>query len=326
MNETKTVLISGASTGIGEATSLALAERGFRVIAGVRQRRDGERLERSAKGSLTAVRLDITDADSIASVRSLLEPLVGESGLWGLFNNAGTSVSGPLEFTTLERIRFQFETNVFGQIALTQAMLPMLRKARGRIVNNTSMTGKVAIPMSAPYAASKHALEAISDALRIEVAHQGIQVSVIEAGAIATPIWSKGLDQFWDEFKALGPTAHTLYQRLFEQVHYSGRFHALHAVDASHAVDAVYHALTAPRPRTRYVVGPDARLLLAMKWLLPDRWMDRAFHTMSKHQASRYKRLHPSPANDNDNANLRAASAPVVTALTGDRPRRAQNS
>ena len=186
------VVITGASTGIGAASAVELARRGFSVFAGVRKRCDGERLKAQSP-HIVPLLLDVTDAGQIAAAAETVGRAVGDAGLAGLVNNAGIVVAGPLEILPLDQLRLQLEVNVVGQIAVTQAFLPLLRKARGRIVNMGSFNGRIASPYLAPYAASKHALEALSDAMRLELRAWGIRVSVIEPGATTTPIWDKSL-------------------------------------------------------------------------------------------------------------------------------------
>src|ERR671930_442264 len=179
------VLITGASTGIGEASARHLLELGFDVVAGVRKDEDAERLRGAGARPL---KLDVTDQASIDAARTRL----GDAPLAGLVNNAGIAVSFPLEFVPIEELRHQLEVNVIGQVAVTQAFLPALRKGRGRIVNISSIGGRIALPLAGPYAASKFALEAVSDSLRRELRGQGVEVVVVEPGGIKTPIWAKG--------------------------------------------------------------------------------------------------------------------------------------
>ena len=204
-----TVVVTGASTGIGEATALHLRELGFDVRAGVRKDEDAERL-RVARGHAAA--LDVTDADSIASAAAE----VGDAPLAGLVNNAGIAVSAPLEFVPIDELRRQLEVNVVGQVAVTQAFLPALRRGRGRIVNVSSIGGRIALPLAGPYAASKFALEAVSDSLRREVAQFGIEVSVVEPGGVKTPIWKKGTETAEQIAADLPPEAGQLYGGMVE--------------------------------------------------------------------------------------------------------------
>ncbi|HET9846795.1 MAG TPA: SDR family NAD(P)-dependent oxidoreductase, partial [Nitrospira sp.] len=192
----------------------------------------------------------------------------------GLVNNAGIAIASPLELIPLAELRRQFEVNVIGQIAVTQALLPLIRQSRGRIVNMGSIAGRGTIPMMGPYSASKFALEALTDALRLELYPWGIEVSIIEPGAIATPIWNKSLNTALTLETVIPAEGKRLYgetaQRLREKVDESAR----RAIPPDAVVQAVLHALTARRPRTRYLVGADARLrALMVKWL-PDRLQD----------------------------------------------------
>jgi len=269
------VVITGASTGIGAACALALDKLSFRVFAGVRKRADGEALQAQASARLRPFQLDVTSADDIAAALNFLPGEVGHAGLTGLVNNAGIGVVGPLEIVSLDELRRQFEVNVIGLIAVTQALLPLLRKARGRVVNMSSIAGRAAMPYMGPYAASKHALEALSDALRIELQHTGVRVSVIQPGAIATPIWHKtrkevnGWESTWSE------ESKALYLDGLNRVKHIAAMSEENAAPASLVADAVIHALTAPNPKPRYLVGRDAKLRALLTAILPDSLQDK---------------------------------------------------
>ena len=183
-----TVLITGASRGIGRASALALARSGHDVIAGVRDEEAGRALEAEGSGRVRAVKLDVTDAASIAAAAEA----VGDR-LDALVNNAGIAVGGVLEAVPLDELRHQLEVNVVGQVAVTQAVLPKLRAASGRIVFISSVSGRVSAPIMTPYTASKYAIEAIADGLRIELRPWGINVVLVEPGSIDTDIW-RGAD------------------------------------------------------------------------------------------------------------------------------------
>ena len=230
-------------------------------------------LERS-EGRITPLILDVTDSASARAAADLVAGAIGRSGLSGLVNNAGIAVGGPLEFLPLPDIRKQFEVNVLGQIAVTQAFLPLLRLARGRIVNMSSIAGKVAFPFIGPYSASKFALEAVSDALRIELLPWGISVSVIEPGDVATPIWEKSLAAAQSARHLLPPRAAELYGPSFEAVTRAAEKAAAAAIDPGLVVHAVEQALTAERPKTRYRVGPGVRFRTMLKKVIPDRLFD----------------------------------------------------
>src|SRR4051794_35262517 len=183
------VVVTGASTGIGEATARELRRRGFDVFAAVRTEEDAER---ARSEGLRSVLLDVTDPESIKSAAAEVESALGGARLAGVVNNAGVAISGPIEFVSPDELTRQLDINVVGQVRVTQAFLRLLREGRGRLVNISSIGGRMALPLVGPYNASKFALEAVSDSLRRELRGQGIDVVVIEPGAIKTPIWQKG--------------------------------------------------------------------------------------------------------------------------------------
>src|SRR5436190_20383212 len=193
MTNLGSVVITGASTGIGKTCALRLDRLGFQVFAGVRRTEDGETLKRQASQRLTPITIDVTDSGSIAAAASMVATAVGDAGLQGLVNNAGIAVACPLEFLPISLLSQQLEVNVTGQIDVTQVFLPLLRAGNGRIVNMGSISGRMAYPLLGPYCASKFALEALTASLRMELRPWHIPVSIIEPGAIATPIWSKAL-------------------------------------------------------------------------------------------------------------------------------------
>jgi NAD(P)-dependent dehydrogenase (short-subunit alcohol dehydrogenase family) len=273
-------LITGASTGIGRATALRLARSGWTVLGGVRDTAAGQLLveEAGAAGRLLPLLLDVTDAEHLAQAAAQVQELSARdgasiAGLDALINNAGIGVGGPLELITPEDMSRQFEVNVLAQVALTQAMLPALRRARGRIVFVSSVGGRVAMPFTAPYAASKHALEAIADALRVELGSSDVQVALIEPGSVATPIWDKARadgERFTVPAELQAQYGHVpaAMDRVFQQT-------ARRAIPAEVVAETIERALTAPRMRARYIVGRDARMMILLRRLLPDRTWDR---------------------------------------------------
>jgi NAD(P)-dependent dehydrogenase (short-subunit alcohol dehydrogenase family) len=265
-----TVVVTGASTGIGEAAALRLAGEGFDVFAGVRNDGDAERLRRAGLRPLT---LDVTDRATIAAAADEVAAATG--GLAGLVNNAGIAVSGPLEYVPIEAWRRQLDVNLIGQIATIQAFLPLIRAVRGRIVNVSSIGGRIALPLAGPYAASKFALEAISDTLRRETRGHGIVVALIEPGGVKTPIWEKGIAEA-DELEAgMPPEGEALYGNLIRAMRREvDRIATDTGIEPSEVADRIVHALTARRPRTRYLVGRDAKLRWAAAKRLPDRAFD----------------------------------------------------
>lgn len=270
----QSVVITGASTGIGKACALWMDRAGWRVFAGVRKEADGDALRAEASERLTPVLVDVTDAASIAAMAAQVAEAVGDAGLDGLVNNAGMATGGVLEFVDLNELRRVLEVNVTGQLAVTQPLIPLLRQARGRIVMMSSMAGFSSTPMIGLYAASKHALEALTDALRLELHPWGIQVSSIQPGTIATPIWSKALSYAEEVAPSYPPEAQRLYGPLLDALFDSLRRRTGRGIPAETVAAAVHHALSAPTPKTRYVIGRSAHIRW---WIerLPDRWRDR---------------------------------------------------
>ncbi len=265
------VLITGASTGIGAACALALDKRGYRVFAGVRRAIDGEVLRQNASTQFTPLLLDVTDAASVAEAARLLRNQPNSGALAGLINNAGIAVAGPLEFVSPDRLRQQFEVNVVGVLALTQALLPLLRSGPGRIVNISSVSGRLASPFVGPYCASKFALEALSDSLRVELNPWRIPVSVVEPGVINTPIWQKSLAANASVLDDMPEESRQLYGREVAAMQQFAR--SAKGLEPEAVARVVVRALTAANPKTRYVVGTDARLGVLLS-RLPDRVRD----------------------------------------------------
>jgi NAD(P)-dependent dehydrogenase (short-subunit alcohol dehydrogenase family) len=252
-----TVLVTGSSTGIGAACATRLAERGVRVLAGVRRAGD-------APPGTEEVILDVTDAVQIAAAAA------GVERLDGLVANAGIAVAAPLEYLPLDELRRQLEVNVVGQVACVQAFLPALRAGHGRVVLMGSIAGKSALPFLGAYAMSKHALEAMADSLRLELAPDGIHVALVEPGTIATPIWTKpqaAVDR-------LPPEALSRYGARIEAFQRAAAGRAAKAAPVDIVADAVEHALASREPKTRYLVGRDAKLRAAIE-RLPERVRDR---------------------------------------------------
>jgi len=270
----KSVVITGASSGIGAACALHLDKLGLRVFAGVRRQTDAEALKSKASSRLVAIALDVADTLSVSTAASAVAGAVGDAGLDGLVNNAGVVVTGPVEFLPLPELRRQLEINVVGQVAVTQAFLPLIRVARGRIVNMGSIAGRLATPFSSAYGASKFALEALTDALRLELAPWGISVSIIEPGAVATPIWEKGMKNGAAMLAAAPPEALVLYAEALEAFKKTSEHAARNAADPMDVARAVEHALIAAKPRTRYVIGRRAKIGAVMALLVPDRLRD----------------------------------------------------
>jgi len=274
---TRAILVTGASSGIGRDAALALLAEGFRVFAGVRDEGAAARLRAAAPegaaARLETVMLDVTDAAQVRALAHRLEHELGADGLWGLFNNAGISVNGPVEHLGLDGLRRQLEVNVVGQVAVTQAMIPLLRRARGRVVTTGSVAGFIALPGLAPYAMSKHAMEAFSDSLRRELKPWGIGVSLLEPGAIATDIWQKGQRDADEVERGWPPQVIEHYAPLIAALRKAAAVSERRASPTGVVTRAVVHAFTAARPRTRYRMGRDS-LVQKVISRLPDRWAD----------------------------------------------------
>jgi NAD(P)-dependent dehydrogenase (short-subunit alcohol dehydrogenase family) len=251
------VLVTGASTGIGRATAELLRDRGWEVFASVRHA--GE-----APGGTIELVFDVTDAEGIRHAASRIDELDA------LVDNAGIAIAAPLEFLPPEELTRQLDVNVVGQLRVLQAFLPALRRSRGRVVLMGSIAGKSALPLLGAYAMSKFALEAMADALRVEVAPFGMHVAIVQPGTIATPIWTKP-QRTVDEFP---PEAAELYGDRVEKFRRLAAERAGNAVPAAEVAKAVEHALTSPKPKTRYIVGPDAKRRARVE-KLPDRLRDK---------------------------------------------------
>jgi len=281
------VAVTGASSGIGLACARRLDRHGFRVFAGVLPGEDDRRLREEASERLRVVELDVTDSTAIAKAADAITAEVGEVGLVGLVNNAGISVLGPLEFLPLEALREQFEVNVIGQIAVTQAFLPLLRQGRGRVVMIGSAIGGLGVPLSGPYSASKSALRTLTAVLRSELRPWGIGVSIVMPGLVTTPIWDKassGLDRILSQ---LPRDAQELYHSAAVHNRQSQEKSSTIRVPADVVAIAVEHALTARKPKTRYLVGRGARLAeLLRAGPIPERLVDRfTIPTMHRREA-----------------------------------------
>lgn len=264
MSAQRAVLISGASTGIGFATAKMIAEAGLVVFAGVRNDEAAARVA-AVHPSIRPVRLDVTDAASIAAAAQEVDN--ADVTLVGLVNNAGIAIAGPLECVRPAQLREQFEVNVIGPIALTQAFLPRLRRDRGRIVFVGSISGRFAVPFIAPYSSSKFALRALSNALRVELAPSGIEVSLIEPGSVKTPIWQKG--------RATHQRQWGSYADAMEAVRRTAELEERNGIAPERVGDAILHALLDARPRAHYLVGTPARIGSLVFTLLPARLHDR---------------------------------------------------
>jgi len=271
----KYVLVTGAAKGIGRASALHLDKLGFTVFAGVRRQADGDSLCRDASPRLRPILLDVTEGDQIAAAVQQITAVVGAAGLHGLVNNAGVAVAAPLEFVPLDDVRWQLEVNVVGQLAVTQAFIPLLRLARGRVVNISSIGGKVATPLIGSYVASKFALEALTDALRMELKPWDIDVVAVQPGEIATPMWDSAGTIANQIMERMPAKAQELYGAALERLRQRAIKSGKNGASPQIVAEAVAHALTAPRARVRYLVGADARFVGRVIVNLPARLRDR---------------------------------------------------
>lgn len=278
MSSTHGIIVSGASTGIGEATVVLLARSGYVAFAGVRNESDAARL-RASHENIRPLFLDVTDDASIARAVSEIE--ASGTPLLGVVSNAGIALGGPLERLPIAELRRQFEVNVFGAIALVQAVLPRLPAQRGRIVFIGSIAGRLAVPYVAPYSASKFALRALADALRNELAPDGIAVSLIEPGSVQTPIWRKGRESRDRLAALLGSDARPHYYRALEAVLRQTEVEERAGIPPERVARVILEALSARRPRENYLVGSaKAGSVVAM---LPPRLRDRVLRASQRH-------------------------------------------
>jgi NAD(P)-dependent dehydrogenase (short-subunit alcohol dehydrogenase family) len=259
-------LVTGASTGIGRACATHLTGLGFHVLAGVRRDADAQAL--AALGA-EPLKLDVTHQPDIAAAT---ERAGGE--LAALVNNAGIAITGPVESVPIDEWRRQLEVNLLGQVAVTRALLPAILHARGRIVNISSIGGRVAGPLFGPYSASKFGLEAMTDALRREIAPHGVKVVSVEPGGIATPIWEKGLNRASEAMGDMTDDARRRYAGVIAAIRQEAERLSREGLPPSAVAEVVGRALTTPRPRTRYVVGREARVQATLARILPDRAFD----------------------------------------------------
>jgi NAD(P)-dependent dehydrogenase (short-subunit alcohol dehydrogenase family) len=264
------VLVTGASSGIGRACALHIDGLGYRVFAGVRTESAAESLRRAASDRLVPVLLDVTDTAAIDRAAASIESAIDERGMLGLVNNAGVAHGGPIEYLPIDEWRAQLEVNVIGQVSVTKAMMPLLRRARGRIVFIGSIGGRVGTPLLAPYAASKFAIEGIAESLRHELRSFGVRVTVVDPGAVKTDIWDKGR-HYADEMEQLLPAEGTvLYGDAITGMRRSIDQQDRIGIPPEQVARVVARALFSDRPRARYLVGRDAQVVGVIARVLPD--------------------------------------------------------
>jgi NAD(P)-dependent dehydrogenase (short-subunit alcohol dehydrogenase family) len=259
----RAALVTGASSGIGAASAIRLVGAGWRVFAGVRRAGD-------APPGAEEVLLDVTNEAQVRAAAERIEEL------HGLVNNAGIALAMPLEFIPLDELRRQFEVNVVGQVAITQAFLPHLRRTRGRIVFIGSIAGQSALPFLGPYAASKHALEAVTDTLRLELRPFDVDVSLVQPGTIRTPIWTKSAEVADELANGAGADLAVLYGERIAAFRSVALRRGAKGASAEEVARVIEKTLTMERPRTRKLVGLDAKIRSGVE-RLPDRLRDRVY-------------------------------------------------
>jgi NAD(P)-dependent dehydrogenase (short-subunit alcohol dehydrogenase family) len=277
------VVVTGASTGIGRATALHLDQRGYTVFAGVRKQKDANSLKKEASEKLTPITIDVTKPASITAARNKVQRAVGRSGVKALLNNAGVGHGGPIEFMPIEDLREAMEVNLIGQAAVTQAFLPLLRKAeRPKILFTASIGGRIASPFMSPYNSSKFALEALADSLRRELMPWGIKVVVIEPGSIATEIWDKAGDTAADRMGKMPAKGKKLYGPQMKAFGDALQDTASRGIPADKVAKVVERAIKRRNPRPRYLVGADAKVGARLNAVTSDRTFDRLIRRRMK--------------------------------------------
>lgn len=273
------VVITGTSSGVGRATALLLEKQGYYVFAGVRKEKDAESLKQASSGNLTPIILDITKAEQIKYAAELVSQIVGEKGLVGLVNNAGVAVDGPLECIPIDDLRLQFEVDVIGQIAVTQAFLPAIRKAKGRIVNIGSVASKVALPYFAALSASKFALEALTDSLRMELTPWGIEVISILPGPINTEVSEKVEAGYLKTIANMSPEAKAMYGNNHKAYMMEVVKENQEGMPPEKVAYTILKSLDDRKPKRHYIVGENL-FFLACNKLFPTRLFYNIFYSL----------------------------------------------
>lgn len=280
-SDSRAVVVTGAGSGIGFETALWLAKQGYRVFAGVHRKESISAFDAIDRDRLLPLVLDVSDDESIAECVHTLVDHTGDAGLYGLINNAAIWVGGPLEFVAMSEIRRAFDVNFFGLVAMTQASLPLLRRAcPGRIVNISSLAGVVGVPTLGPYSASKSAVESFSDCLRVELRKWQIPVTLVQPGVIATPMHDKGMEGDSERFDAIPEPEKDLYAGSFEKRTRTFLESRKRAIPPERVARLIAKILAVKQPRARYSLGPDAPFIKLSRCILPVRIRDKLFGTM----------------------------------------------
>jgi NAD(P)-dependent dehydrogenase (short-subunit alcohol dehydrogenase family) len=286
----QSVVITGTSTGIGRAAVERMAADGWVVYAGVRKDADADALRATIAGDVRPVMLDVTSADQLSTLVQQLNEELGPRGLDGLVNNAGVADGGPIEGLSDQDWRQHFDVNFFGVVNVTREFLPLLRLAKGRVVNVASVGGRIAAPMMGPYSAAKHAIEAFSESLRFEVEGFGIGVACVEPGGVKTPIWDKAGEQLDGMKEKFSADILQRYSRHLDMMFGFVADGAKNGVEPSKVADAIFDALTSNRPKHRYLVGPDAKMVGVIS-RLPDRMRHGVFGLNASRMARSGRKL-----------------------------------
>ena len=276
------VFVTGASSGVGRSTTLLLSNNGFKVLASVRKESDGFELQSQNPDYIHPVMVELRDQSTIQDAARLTADTTGNAGLYGLVNSAAMLHCGPLEYFPRDLWFEQYDVNLFGPMALTQALLPVIRKAGGRIINIGAVGGGVSLPFYGAIASSKIAFQAVNDCLRRELHPFGIHVSIIEPSGIATPANTKmreSVTQFLNELEPLGQERYGEAMDEFSQWAFTRHQKSLTPEEVAHAA---LKALEARKPKTRYRVGLDSKASALLMKLLPDRWFDKALLRVAK--------------------------------------------
>lgn len=268
----KIIFITGASTGIGKACAEQAVKDGNIVYAGYRKEVDSLDLIKSIPGIKT-IKVDVTKEDDIDKAVQKIEIEHGKLDV--LFNNAGIAIGAPVEFMPIEELKWVMDVNVTGQIMATQKFLPLLRKSSdGRIIFTSSISGFFSKPLIGAYAASKHAIEALADSLRLELNLWNIKVILLQPGTIKTPIWEKSIEYSNQLKEKMGELAQKYYGDLFKLVEVQAKKNSTDGVEVQEVVDAFMHALDSQNPKVRYLIGKDARIQYVVKKLTSEKARD----------------------------------------------------
>lgn len=278
----KNVLITGGTGGIGKATSELLVKAGYRVIATVRREEDGRKLFREISGNFSYVTMDLANAESIQAAFRQVESKIKPEGLTALINNAGISVSGALEYLALDEIEKQFQINTFSPIRVIQAFLPLLKKSRGKIISVSSLAGRFTTPYAAPYCASKAAFEAMSDALRLELRHYGISVSILQPGPVKTALWEKTENQVLDFIEKMPETGKVTYGEDFKNIVEGSKKSLVYAQTPEYIAGVIRGIIEAKKPKPRYPTSAMVRIMMLILRLLSDDARDKMIKQMMK--------------------------------------------